>query len=751
MTRSLKKLSKKPADKKVSDKSPTKLSFPSNDKILKFIEDSSGHVGKREISRAFKLNTKQKTILKKVLREMKISGVIKKNRGKKFCKSGEIPSVMVLQVIGPDADGDLMARPDVWEGDDAPPKIYIISNKSHVNVPKLGERLLARLAPTGDGTFEARPIRSIAEAPKQVLGIFESIGGQGRVRPTDRRSRGEFIIQTQDSLDAMPGDLVRAEPLPGRQLGLRHARIVERLEVENANYAHSMIAIVEHDIPTRFSKAALRQAEKAIAAPVKGREDIRNIPLVTIDGPDARDFDDAVWAESDPDKKNLGGWHLLVAIADVAWYVRPGDALDTNAYERGNSVYFPDRVVPMLPEALSNGWCSLVPLEDRPCMAAHLWIDADGRLLRYQFCRSIMRSHARLTYQQVQQARDGNSDEITKPLLVSVINPLYGAYKSLLKDRAKRGVLELEMPERKVQLDNKGKVTDITVSERLDSHKLIEEFMISANVAAAKTMEKAGIPSLYRVHDEPSQEKLTNLHEVLKNVNISFEKGGVSSPKRFNRVLKLVEGSPHAEMINVMVLRSQAKAEYSPINLGHFGLALHRYSHFTSPIRRYSDLLVHRALIEAGKLKELRTKEDQQYLVKIGEHLSNTERRAAGAERDSIDRFTTSFLVNSIGKNFQGRINGVTRFGLFITLLDTGADGLIPIRSLADDYYIHDEILHSLRGRRTGHEYRLGETVHIRLTEASTTTGGMIFNLIDLEKKTSYTSKQNKRRKHKTR
>ena len=724
MTRSPKRPPRKPAKKK-SGKSP----FPSNDDILKFITDSSGRVGKREIARAFKLGAKQKMILKKVLREMKLSGAIEKGRGKHVRKPGTLPPVMVLQVTGPDRDGDLMARPETWDGNEATPKIFMVPDKHRTGGPGPGDRVLARLTPINDGAFEARTIRTIAAAPEQVLGIFETASGQGRVRPTDRRSKGEFVIDGRDTLDAKPGDLVRAEPLPGRRLGLRQARIVERIQADEGAQAPSMIAIADHGLPTHFSDEALKQGDKAAAAPVKGRDDFRGIPLVTIDGPDARDFDDAVWAEPDP--KNPGGWHLLVAIADVAWFVRPGDALDTGAYERGNSVYFPDRVVPMLPEVLSNGWCSLVPFEDRPCMAAHLWIDADGKLFRHKFCRGVMRSAARLIYQQVQSARDGQGDDITEPLMTSVINPLYGAYGALLKNRATRGVLELDMPERKVELNTKGEVEAISVRQRLDSHKLIEEFMICANVAAAETLEKAKIPCLYRVHDEPSQEKLAGLKEVLSSVNISFEKGGVASPKRFNRVLKLAKGTPHAEMVNVMVLRSQSQAEYAPGNFGHFGLALQRYSHFTSPIRRYADLLVHRALIDAGRLGEGGLGKSHRDFEETGEHLSDTERRAARAERDAVDRFTAAYLVDRIGGQFQGRINGVTQFGLFITLAETGADGLVPIRTLADDYYVHDEDRQSLKGRRTGREYQLGQNVDVRLAEASPVTGGMIFTLLD--------------------
>ncbi|MBC8339915.1 MAG: ribonuclease R [Alphaproteobacteria bacterium] len=731
-------MTKNPRTKKPSKK-PAKSAFPSNEDILKFIEDSPGRVGKREIARAFKLDAKQKMTLKKVLREMQQTGLLEKDRGKRVRKHGALPPVMVLRITGPDIDGELLARPDTWDGDGEPPIIYMAPDKRRPNSPGVqpgtGDRVLARLTPTEDGALIAHTIRTIAAAPEQVLGIFETVEGPGnntgRVRPTNRRTRGEFVIDARDTLDAKPGDLVRAEPLPGRKLGLRQARIVERIEADDSVHAPSMIAIADYGLPTRFSDQALKQADKAAAAPAKGRDDFRDIPLVTIDGPDARDFDDAVWAEPDTDKYNPGGWHLLVAIADVSWYVRPGDALDTGAYERGNSVYFPDRVVPMLPEVLSNGWCSLVPHEDRPCMAAHLWIDADGNLLRHKFRRGTMRSKARLTYAQAQAARDGNADEITKPLMATVINPLYGAYAALQKNRETRGVLELDMPERKVELSPDGTVEAISVRQRLDSHKLIEEFMICANVAAAQTLEKAKMPCLYRVHDEPSHEKLAALGEVLSSVNISFEKGGVASPKRFNRVLKLAAGTPHAEMINVMVLRSQSQAEYAPGNLGHFGLALRRYCHFTSPIRRYADLLVHRALIDANTLGEGGLGKAPPDFEETGKHLSETERRAAGAERDAVDRFTAAYLADRIGALFQGRINGVTRFGLFITLIETGADGLIPIRTLPDDYYIHDEDRHSLRGRRSGREYLLGQPVEIRLAEASPVTGGMIFSLME--------------------
>ncbi|NQU62200.1 MAG: ribonuclease R [Rhodospirillales bacterium] len=723
---------KAPSKKKSSAKTKlkTKAPFPTNEQILEYIRENPSRAGKREIARAFKLDTQQKMTLKKVLREMTLAGDIDKGHGHKVHAKGTLPPVGVIEITGTDLDGEILARPLNWEGELEPPKIYLGPARDRHPAPGPGDRVLARLSLAEDGAYEANTIRTIGRAagrtPGQILGIFDIVDGKNRLRPTDRRARGEFVVESRDALDAKPGDLVRAEPLSERRLGLRPAKIVEIIGKGEDAATPSLIAITDNDLPVSFSAEAEKQAEDAGPASPKGRDDIRNLPLVTIDGEDARDFDDAVWAEPDTDKKNPGGWRLLVAIADVAWYVRPGDALDRGAYERGNSVYFPDRVVPMLPEALSNGWCSLVADEDRPCVAAHLWIDASGNLIRHEFKRALMRSKARLTYEQAQAAQDGSPDETTKPLVESVIAPLYGAYEALLRGREMRGVLELDMPERKVVLDKDGKVSSIASRQRLDSHKLIEEFMIAANVAAAETLEKRMLPCMYRVHDQPSAEKLESLRAVLDSIGLSFSRGGVASPSRFNQVLKQAASTPHGPMVNVMVLRTQSQAEYGPDNLGHFGLALNRYCHFTSPIRRYADLLVHRALIgdAPGKDKGKDFRE-------IGEHLSMTERRAAGAERDAVDRYTAAYLADRVGALFPGRINGVTRFGLFVTLDETGADGLVPIRTLADDFYIHDEARHSLVGRRNGIAYQLGQQVEVRLAEANPITGGMIFDIMD--------------------
>lgn len=717
----------------MTQKQKTPPPFPGREEILKFIEETPGRVGKREIARAFRLDSAQKMQLKKLLKEMKEDGQIQRNAGRRFTEPGSLPPAGVVVIIGPDTDGEIRAEPMTWDEETPPPAIYMAPERRGSPALAPGDRVLARLTRGEDKSYEGRTIRRIGSAAEKILGIYTLVEGQGRLKSISRKARGDYFIARGDSLDAREGDLVRCEVLPGRRTGLRLAKVLERLDTEGEGTSISLIAIHDHDIPYDFSSEALELAAAAKAAPLGKREDLRNIPLVTIDGADARDFDDAVFAEPDPDKKNPGGWHLIVAIADVAWYVRPGDALDIGAYARSNSVYFPDRVVPMLPEALSNGWCSLVPDEERPCMAAHMWINAEGQLTRHHFVRALMRSHARLTYEQVQAARDGNGDENTAPLTHNVIAPLYGAYEALNKARHKRGVLELDLPERRIVIGTNGQVERVEMRERFDSHKLIEEFMVTANVAAAETLEKKRQPCMYRIHDEPSMEKIESLRQFLDSLSIRLAKGQVIRAETFNRILEKVKDTPNASLVNDVVLRSQSQAEYNPDNIGHFGLALRRYCHFTSPIRRYADLLVHRALIRGLGLGEGGLADDSRDFARIGESLSKNERRAAAAERSSIDRFCALFLAEKVGSIFPGKVNGVTRFGLFVTLDDTGADGLVPLGSLPDDYYVHDETRHLLRGRRSKKVFRLGDKVDVMLMEADPLTGSMIMQVINGE------------------
>ena len=710
-------------------KSPADIPFPTKEQVLEFVRGHKGPVGKREIARAFNIRGTDRARLNALLRDLRDEGNLDKGRGKRFAKPGTLPGVGVIEVTDIDRDGDPVARPVIWDSEGPPPAIFL-STERKGPAPAVGDRILARLTPSGDGTYTARVIKLLQAAPQRVLGIFQMIGGKGRVIPTNRRIRTEFSIPPGEENGASRGDLVEAQAIGGRSFGLPEARIAEVIGDASGPRAPSLIAIHSNDIPVDFSPGALADAEAAEPVSPDGRTDLRRIPLVTIDGADARDFDDAVWAEPDPDGKNKGGWHLLVAIADVSWYVRAGTPLDHDAHERGNSVYFPDRVVPMLPEALSNGLCSLVPNEDRGCLAVHMWIDAGGNMKRHEFIRGIMRSAARLTYEQVQAARDGKTDDTTGPLLEGVIAPLYGAFEALQTARIRRGTIDLDLPERKVKLDLKGNVAAIEPVQRLDSHRLIEEFMISANVAAAEALQHKDAPCMFRVHDQPSPEKVEGLREVLSSVGVKLAKGQVIKPEVFQRIVAHVIGKPEAQTVNMAVLRSQAQAEYSPANLGHFGLALRRYAHFTSPIRRYSDLLVHRSLISAyGLGKDGLSPEDGDRFAELGKHISATERRAVDAEREAVDRFTTIFLSDKVGAEFAARINGTHRAGLFVTLIETGADGLVPMSMMGDDRFDYDEQRQVIKGRNSGVTYHIGDPVKVVLEEANVHTGSMAFSL----------------------
>ncbi len=639
----------------------------------------------------------------------------------------------MLDVVGTDLDGEVLARPAAWDPADPAPTIYLGPGRTGTPAVGVGDRVLARLKRSGPDEYAATPIRALPRSAERVVGVFERHGDGGRIKSTDRRQRDELQVARADQGPARHGDLVVAEVIPTGKLGLRQARVVERLGVLGEPRSVSLIAIHSHDIPTEFDPAALALAAAAKPVTLGHRTDLRAVPLVTIDGADARDFDDAVFAEPDGDPANPDGWHLIVAIADVAHYVRPGDALDQAAHERGNSVYFPDRVVPMLPEQLSNDLCSLRPHEDRACMAVHIWIDREGNKLSHRFVRGLMRSAARLTYEQAQRLRDGKLAPDDGAPMTRVIEPLYGAYRALARAREARGTLDLDLVERQVVVDPSGAVTAIVPRPRLDSHRLIEEFMILANVCAAETLEAAGQPCMYRIHDTPSAEKLEALRGFLDGLHIRFPKGQVVKPRNFMQILKGVADTPQQAMVNEVVLRSQAQAAYSPENIGHFGLALRRYAHFTSPIRRYADLLVHRGLIKGLGLGPdgLPAGTTAAVFQRIGEQISATERRAAQAEREVVDRYTAAYLAAQIGARFAGRISGVTRFGIFVKLSETGADGLVPMRALPSDYYHHDERNHRLVGKRTRRTFTLGDPVEVTLAEADVVTGGLLLALAE--------------------
>ncbi|MCI0736934.1 MAG: ribonuclease R, partial [Beijerinckiaceae bacterium] len=676
-----------------------------------------------------------------VLSELEAEGAIEKRR-KSLHRPGLLPSVVLADIAGRDRDGDLIASPAEWETDQGPvPGILVMSRagrKPGTPAPGPGDRALLRVEPLpgagpNEPAYTGRVIRLLPRSKSQQLGIFRANAhGGGRVVPVDKKAvnRGEMFVAPGDQGAALDGDLVAVESLRAGRLGLPAAKVRERLGAIDTEKAISLIALHAHQIPHVFGREVIAGAERASPIIMDQREDWRAVPLVTIDPEDAKDHDDAVHAERDTDPANPGGFVLRIVIADVAAYVQPGSALDCEAQDRGNSVYFPDRAVPMLPDRISNDLCSLRPNEDRPALAARIVIAADGHKVRHSFHRIMMRSAAKLSYAQAQAAIDQGPSGTADSLHATLV-PLYEAYRALKIAREKRRPLDLDLPERKIILNELGAVKYIVIPPRLDSHRMIEEFMILANVAAAKTLEEKNQTFIYRVHDEPTIEKLNNLAEFLASIGIKFAKGQVLRAAQFNGILARVRGTENEHIVNEVVLRSQAQAEYSIDNYGHFGLNLRRYAHFTSPIRRYADLTVHRALISALKLGSdgpatVANKE----LAEIAAKISAAERRAMAAERETSERLIAAHLSGQVGASFQGRISGAASAGLFVRLDETGADGFIPAARLGDDYFRHDPARHALIGSRTGQIHRLGDIVTVRLVEAVPLAGALRFELL---------------------
>jgi ribonuclease R len=684
--------------------------------LRRFLRDAPGDVGKSDIVRHFGLTVDQRPALRELLRQLEAEGVVARSGRRRARDAQKLPEIAVVEVFGIDPDGDPLARPVQWEGQGRPPLIYMRPERPGQPALAPGERVLARLRPMGGDKYDGRTFKRLGAAgPARVLGIFLN----GRLTPVDKRHKSEWSVPAGEEGGAEPGELVLAEPMTHFGAGLRPVRIVERLGRMDSPRAVSLLCIHQHGIPDSFSAEALAEAGAAGPVDLQGREDLRDIPLVTIDGEDARDFDDAVWAVAEGT-----GWRVIVAIADVAHYVRVGSALDDDARTRGNSVYFPDRVVPMLPEALSNGWCSLKPGENRGCLFVDMHFDAGGAKTAHRFGRGLMRSAARLTYEQVQEAH-------LRGEMAETLVPLFGAFEALLAARERRGTLDLDLPERRVLLDESGQVRDVVPRQRLASHRLIEEFMVAANVCAAETLEKTGQPCMYRVHDRPSDEKLEGLRQFLDSFDLDLPAAGELRSRHLADLLERTREMPEARLIHEAVLRGQSQAAYSPDNIGHFGLALLRYAHFTSPIRRYADLLVHRALIAGLKLgPEAIPTADIAEFAAVGEAITRTERRAATAERDAVDRFLSGFMATRTGSIFAARISGVTRFGLFVTVEENGASGIVPLSSLPDDRWIHEEAARRLSGRNTRLAFSLGQAVEVRLAEAAPLTGGLVFHIM---------------------
>jgi len=711
-------------------KRPERGRLPTRDEILAFIAENPGRVSKRDIAKAFGVTGSHiRTKLKELLRTMKEEGVIGRTAGRRLEIAGDLPSEMAVEIIDIDDDGRAIAEPLMWHGDTPPPRIPLVpgSGKRGGPAPGIGDRAFVQVRRDGEH-WEGRVRRMMEGEAEQIVGVFRNTSAGDRIIPTDRRKGRDFHAQLMPGISPQHGDLVLAEPLQSRRFGPIEARVSRVLGSWDDTDAISLIAIASAGIPTQFGEDALRDAADAQPVTTPGkREDLRAIPLVTVDDIDARDHDDAVWAE--PTTEHGAAWHAIVAIADVAHYVTPGSPLDRTAYRRGNSCYFPDRVVPMLPERLSNDLCSLRVGEDRACVAVHMWLGSDGNLMRWKFVRGFMRSAARLTYDDVQSHADGTPTERTRELADDLIANLYGVYGALRGARDERGALDIDRPERKVRMED-GKIAEIGLRYRHDSHKMIEELMIAANVAAASALEERHHPTIYRIHDQPSAEKAEGLREYLQSIGMSLRKSPQLRPKDFAQILERAAESEFKDAINETVLRSQSQAEYAPENIGHFGLALPRYCHFTSPIRRYADVLVHRALIRAyhlgdGALPDHAGTE----FDKVGVHVTATERRAMRAERDAMDRYLTAYLAERLGQTMTGRITSVGRFGVFVRLDETMADGLLPARRLPGGPF------HTVEGRQrlegNGVIYSLGDAVTVKLVEADPVQASVGFDLVE--------------------
>ena len=602
----------------------------------------------------------------------------------------------------------------------------------------MGDQILARLNETSPGIYRADTIKVITRAgSEKVIGILKGNlepDKKGKIsayiEPIERRARHIFNISGTLPDNCAEGDIVVAEKISAVRSAQRHhpqqVKVTERVGSPEAPDAFSLIAIAEQSIPIEFPDAVIQQSEALKQFSMEGRQDLRELPLITIDPADARDHDDAVYACPDDNPDNEGGYLVWVAIADVATYVPPETPLDKEALKRGNSVYLPDRVVPMLPEKISNNLCSLRPDEERPCLVVKMTIDKNGNKKTHKFSRAIMKSAARLSYQQAQTGFDNQPDETATPVYETVLKPLWAAYQLMTKAREKRAPLDLDIPERKIIMNN-GRIEDIFTPQRLEAMRLIEEMMVSANVCAAETLEKHKTPLIYRVHNIPSEEKVYALAGFVKPLGVVIDLGQPMIPRLFNRLLEGARETEYGFMIQEAVLRTQSQAVYDPENIGHFGLNLSRYAHFTSPIRRYADLIVHRALIRALKFGSDGLPDSQiENLDETAAHISSTERRAMLAERSAKERYLSAFMSTRIGNEFAGHITGVTKSGLFIRLDDTGAEGFSPMSYLGRERFFANEDGMSLTGGTTGKTYRIGQTIAVRLLETNPIAGGML-------------------------
>ncbi|NRD90315.1 ribonuclease R [Sphingopyxis sp. BSNA05] len=710
---------------------------PTRQQILDFIERSERPAGKREISRAFGLRGPDKIALKALLKDMAKDGLLAGDPARALHKVGGVPKVTVLRIVEIDGN-EAIGIPEKWEEGSGPAPRLRIKEKGRRAALAIGDRILARTEERGQGHI-AFLMKKLAQSSEMLLGVVEKDERDRYwLKPVDRKIRRSTPII--DLGEAEPGKLVLAEPVKrGSEV---KARVKEILGDPFAPKSFSLIAIHKFEIPLHFPDAVTEEAEQATRLEISKdkREDLRHLPIVAIDPADARDHDDAIWAEPDDSPDNKGGFKALIAIADVSFYVRSGSKLDREAYKRGNSVYFPDRVVPMLPEALSTDVCSLKQDVERAALVCHVTVNAKGQVTGSRFTRAIVKLAGNIAYEDAQAAMDGKLDH---PLKSKALEPLWNCWKLLAKARDEREPLNLDLPEKRVVLDDQGKIVEIAIRERLDAHRLVEDYMIVANVAAARMLESKKSPVIYRVHETPSREKLIALKDYLKSFDMSFAMGQVIKPAVFNNLISQVDDELLLPLVMEQILRSQTQAYYGHTNMGHFGLSLGSYAHFTSPIRRYADLVVHRALVTACKLEQPAPKssvipecsglgkEEAGRLELISEKISKLERRAMKAEWETVDRYISAHLADRIGEVVKCRITGVQNFGFFATVEDLGGDGLVPVRTLGAERFDYDESKQQLTGMDSGTTYNVGQKIELRLVEANAATGSLLFELAE--------------------
>ena len=711
--------------------------LPTKQDLLLWLKDNPNKVSKREIAKAFGITGSYKIGLKKLILDLE-------NERKAPSKSNSesfisvIPSTVICIVKGPDKDGDIFLDLLDWSEGEEIPKIFYFERSGSIPV-SVGDRILCELTKVEgkDYHYEAKLIRRISKTnnSSKIIGVFRVSSSGGTLEALSKRLNTIWTIPRNAVNGSVDGDIVEAEQTsPKSRFGMSKARVISILGKTDDSKAISLIAIHEHSIVNEFSKEALSEAVNSAPVTLVDRDDLRHIPFVTIDPADARDHDDACYVELDLDVENKGGFIVWIAIADVAHYVQPNSLLDGEARNRGNSTYFPDRVVPMLPENLSADLCSLHEGEDRPCLALKMILDSGGKKTSQQFFRGLMRSRGSLVYREVQEAIDGNPSKKIQPILESIIKPLYKCYEVLQNTTKERGPLILDLPERKILLDDSGKVASIEFLDRLDAHKVVEELMILANVAAAEELFNNKSYFLYRIHEEPEKEKVNTLREIVKSCGLSFSKGQVLKTHHLNSLLCNAKETEYSELVSMSILRSMPQAYYGAQPIGHFGLALRRYTHFTSPIRRYADLVTHRAIIETINRGQNPLYEfDPVELEAIGESISICERKSMLAERDTVDRYLAAFFSDRLGLEVLGTISGVARFGIFVKIDESGADGLVPVSTIGNEYFRYNREKQVLVAERTGLVLGLGKRVLVRLVETNALTGGLTLQLISVD------------------